>query len=123
MKHVSPALTVLAALFLMAPLSSAFARAAANAPPDDAMPRIARNQIRPIRAIHTLDCVDPNGPGCIENQDPDGGGSYTAGGCNCSRICYEGHSDCNLSVTSNGCTAGTYPALCKSCSVSGACGW
>lgn len=84
------------------------------------LPAVARNQTRPVRGIHALDC-STNPLGCIENPDPDGGG-YTQGGCNCSRICYEGHSGCNLSVANNGCTAGTYPAACKSCSVSG-CGW
>ena len=85
------------------------------------LPTVARNQTRPVRGIHALNC-DTNPLDCTENPDPDGGG-YTPGGCNCSRICYEGHSGCNLSVTSNGCTSATYPAVCKSCSVSGGCGW
>lgn len=80
------------------------------------LPTVARNQQRP--KPRTLGCADCE----ILNPDPDGGG-YTAGGCNCSRICYEGQSGCKLSVASNGCTAGTTPALCTSCSVSGACGW
>jgi hypothetical protein len=93
--------------------------------PDSAkdLPTVARNQNRPPRGVHSLDCADPTDPGCVENPDPDGGG-YTQGGCNCSRICYDGHSSCNLSVASNGCKAGAYyPAECKSCSISGACGW
>jgi hypothetical protein len=79
------------------------------------LPKVARNQKRPMPRALCDDC-DPLNP------DPDGGG-YTSGGCNCSRICYEGHSGCNLSVANNGCTAGTYPEMCKSCSVSGGCGW
>ena len=120
-----------AVLLVLASSSPAFAQArgvartpdhdviAAQRGDDGALPHVARNQTRP-RGVRALDCTDEFG--CIENPDPDGGG-YTQGGCNCSRICYEGHSGCNLSVASNGCIAGTYPGLCKSCSVSGGCGW
>ena len=108
-------LFVLSATIAMA----ATPRARTDSPKD--LPTVARNQTRPVRGIHALDCA-ANPLDCTENPDPDGGG-YTQGGCNCSRICYEDHVGCNLSVASNGCKAGTYPAVCKSCSVSGGCGW
>lgn len=75
------------------------------------LPAVARNQQRP--KPRALDCVD----GCPLDRD-----GYTDGGCNCSRICYENHSGCNLSSASIGCTAGAYyPVSCSSCSIS--CGW
>lgn len=78
------------------------------------LPKVSRNQQRPKPHVLCAECDEPL---------PIDDGSYTAGGCNCSRICYEGQTGCNLSVANNGCTAGTAPGQCRSCSVSGGCGW
>lgn len=80
----------------------------------DGLPRIAFNQQRPHR--RTLDDTGVVPPDQLNDPSGGDGGGYTEGGCNCSRICYENHSGCNLSVASNGCLAAWAPASCKSCS-------
>jgi len=80
--------------------------------PAAALPTLSRFQTPGIAP--NIGCGDPtSGEPCI---DDGGGGGYTAGECNCSRICYEGHSSCNLSVSNNGCKAGSNGSLCSSCS-------
>lgn len=71
------------------------------------LPRIARNQRRPLASALCDECG-------IENIDPDPG--YIEGGCNCSRICYDNHFGCSLSVHNNACQAGT-TTFCRPCSV------
>src|SRR4051812_31480172 len=53
------------------------------------LPKVSRNQQRP--KPHVL-CAE-----CDEALPIDDGGGYTAGGCNCARICYEGQTGCHLS--------------------------
>jgi len=85
-------------------------------PPQDpatALPVVSKFQTP--KAVPNIGCGGgENGDPCINDWGGDGG--YTAGGCNCARICYEGHTGCNLSVANNGCIAGTAPSLCRSCS-------
>jgi hypothetical protein len=100
---------------------------AATAPRDSSAQRQARHVDDPAQAgdlptvskfqtpgiAPYIGCGDPtSGEPCI---DDGGGGGYTAGGCNCSRICYNANDPrCFLSVANNGCTAGQ--PQCKSCS-------
>ena len=83
---------------------SASSSEVADAPAD--LPRVAHNQQRPMPRLLCADCEE------LPSFDD---GSYVEGGCNCSRICYEGHYGCNLSISNNGCQAGTYPNQCSSC--------
>lgn len=75
---------------------------------DIALPRISKFQMPRVVALDEYD--DPL------NKDLDGGGDgYVEGACNCSRICYEGRTGCNISVPNNGCQANSGKP-CDSCS-------
>jgi hypothetical protein len=78
------------------------------------LPTISRYQVP--RVVPNVGCLDPTIGQPCQNDYGDPTGGYTQGGCNCSRICYEGNSGCSLSVPNNGCIAGSYPNQCKSCS-------
>lgn len=76
-----------------------------------ALPVVSKFQVP--KAVPNVGCAGgENGDPCIDDW---GDGGYTPGGCNCGRICYENHTGCSLSVANNGCIAGTYPNLCRSC--------
>lgn len=115
------------AVFLVAPLSSGFAASAATTTDhdirsarsgDDDTPRVARDQRRPSRVIHKLDCTDP--AGCLENVDPGGGNGYTSGACNCSRACNNTTAGCALSNSSNACQT-RLGGGCDTCLVPSTC--
>lgn len=76
------------------------------------LPTISKFQTPGV--VPNIGCGDTtSGEPCV---DDGGGGGYIPGGCNCSRICYEGHTGCNLSVSNNGCQAGSNGNSCSSCS-------
>lgn len=53
------------------------------------------------------------GDPCVD----DGGGVWTDGACNCGRICYgvNGDPKCYISVSNNGCLAGSFGKECHTC--------
>jgi len=79
--------------------------------PTDDLPTISKYQMPGI--VPNIGCMDPtSGQPCV---DDGGGGGYTEGACNCSRLCGNG-SGCLISVSNNGCQANPYPQGCKPCS-------